>query len=85
MVERLNALQWVNKGFLALFGAGAPMDFDDKELMRKLSFSPESSLYPDPYAELRRTVYNSFRSTVGSVGGTSGAPLASSISASGRG
>ena len=44
----------------------SPLDFDDKELMRKLSFSPESSLYPDPYAELRRTVYNSFRSTAGS-------------------
>jgi hypothetical protein len=34
--------------------------------MRKLSFTPESSLYPDPYAELRRAVYNSFRSTTGS-------------------
>ena len=66
ILERLNELQWVNKGFLAMFGTGAPMDFADKELMKKLSFSPESSLYPDPYAELRRSVYNSFRSTGGS-------------------
>lgn len=65
ILERLNALQWVNKGFLALFGAGSPMNFADRELMRKLSAAPVSSLYPDPYAELRRTVYNSFRSASG--------------------
>jgi hypothetical protein len=66
ILERLNELQWVNKGFLALFGAGAPMSFADEGLMKKLSFAPESSLYPDPYMELRRTVYNSFRATEGS-------------------
>jgi hypothetical protein len=66
ILERLNELQWVNKGFLAQFGAGSPMNFADKALMRKLSFTPESSLYPDPYAELRRAVYNSFRTTTGS-------------------
>ncbi|MFA0964550.1 LodA/GoxA family CTQ-dependent oxidase [Roseivirga sp. BDSF3-8] len=61
ILERLNELQWVNKGFLSMFGAGAPMNFSDVALMKKLSHCPESQTYPDPYMELRRTVYNSFR------------------------
>lgn len=65
VLERLSDLQWVNKGFLAMFGAGAPMDFTSEALMKRLGAAPESSLYPDPFAELRRTVYNSFRATTG--------------------
>jgi hypothetical protein len=65
ILERLNKLQWVNKGFLAMYGAGAPMNLSDPQLMRKLGTPPESSLYPDPYAELRRTIYNSFRTATG--------------------
>lgn len=63
ILARLNELQWVNKGFLAMFGADSPMNFADPELLRKLSTPRESQLYPDPYAELRRTIYNSFRAT----------------------
>lgn len=63
ILTRLNELQWVNKGFLAMFGAGAPMNLADPALLAKLSLAPESQLYPDPYAELRRTIYNSFRAT----------------------
>ncbi len=63
ILERLNKLQWVNKGFLAMFGAGSPMDFSDQALLKKLAKAPESQLYPDPYMELRRTIYNSFRAT----------------------
>lgn len=64
ILQRLSELQWVNKGFLALFGAGAPMNFNDRELMKKLAYVPmDTTMYPDPYAELRRTVYNSFRPT----------------------
>ncbi|MEZ5594368.1 MAG: LodA/GoxA family CTQ-dependent oxidase [Gammaproteobacteria bacterium] len=63
ILQRLNELQWVNKGFLSMFGAGAPMDFSAPELLAKLSKAPLSQLYPDPYAELRRTVYRSFRAT----------------------
>lgn len=74
VLERLNELQWVNKGFLAMYGAGAPMNFADQELMQKLSTAPESSLYPDPYAELRRTVYNSFRTPTGTEMGLSAWP-----------
>ncbi|MFP8965212.1 LodA/GoxA family CTQ-dependent oxidase [Pokkaliibacter sp. CJK22405] len=65
VLERMTDLQWVNKGFSAMFGADAPMNFRDEKLMKKLAFVPESSLYPDPYGELRRTVYNSFRATNG--------------------
>lgn len=63
ILTRLNELQWVNKGFLAMFGADAPLNLADVELLKKLATAPESSLYPDPYAELRRTIYNSFRAT----------------------
>ncbi|MGB0505046.1 MAG: LodA/GoxA family CTQ-dependent oxidase [Pikeienuella sp.] len=65
ILERMTALQWVNKGISAMFGADGPMNFEDLTLMGKLGFAPESSLYPDPYGELRRTVYNSFRTTTG--------------------
>lgn len=63
ILERLNELQWVNKGFLSMFGAGAPMNFADKQFMKKLAIAPVSSLYPDPNRELRRSIYNSFRAT----------------------
>jgi len=63
ILQRLGQLQWVNKGFLSMFGAGAPMSFSDPDLLKKLAEAPISSLYPDPHAELRRTIYNSFRPT----------------------
>ena len=74
ILERLNTIQWVNKGFLAMFGAGSAMNFDDPALMKKLAFAPESSLYPDPYAELRRTVYNAFRAAAGTEQDINGWP-----------
>lgn len=62
ILQRLSELQWVNKGFLAMFGANAPMNFSDPELMKKLSYVPmDTSVYPDPYVELRRRIYLSFR------------------------
>lgn len=63
ILSRLNELQWVNKGFFATFGADAPFDFSDTKLLKKLSIAPLSSLYPDPYAELRRTIYHNFRAS----------------------
>ncbi len=65
VLERMSALQWVNKGISAMFGADGPLNFEDPDLMRKLAFAPTSSLYPDPYGELRRTVFNGFRSASG--------------------
>ncbi len=64
ILQRLSELQWVNKGFLAYFGADAPMNFNDTAFLKKLSAAPESSLYPDPYAELRRSIFNSFRASI---------------------
>lgn len=63
ILERLSELQWVNKGYLAMFGGDAPMNFKDQKLMERLAYAPGSSLYADPYAELRRTIFNSFRPT----------------------
>lgn len=64
ILERLSELQWVNKGYLATFGAGSPLNFADSVFMQKLAAAPlDTSVYPDPYAELRRAVYNSFRPT----------------------
>jgi len=74
ILERVSDLQWVNKGFSSLFGADGPMNFDNPALMRKLAFAPESSLYPDPYGELRRSVYNSFRAATGTEQDINGWP-----------
>ena len=66
VLERLSEMQWVNKGFFAMFGSGAPMNFSDPALLKKLSYVPlNEGTYPDPYLELRRTVYNSFRAING--------------------
>lgn len=61
ILQRLTEMQWLNKGYLSMFGADAPMNFSDPALMRKLSFLPDNRTLSDPYMELRRTIYNSFR------------------------
>ncbi|MFK7948451.1 MAG: LodA/GoxA family CTQ-dependent oxidase [Saprospiraceae bacterium] len=37
ILQRLSNLQWVNKGFSAMFGVDGPMNFDDPDLIYKLS------------------------------------------------
>jgi len=59
-LKRLSNLQWVNKGFAALFGSGGPMNFSDELLLKKLSSKPEAGA-SDTNAELRRLIYNAFR------------------------
>ncbi|WCN13679.1 hypothetical protein GV054_12035 [Marinomonas mediterranea] len=61
-LKRLSNLQWVNKGFAAMFGSGAQMNFDDDTLIAKLSKKP-SLINPDidPFGELRNLLLNSFR------------------------
>lgn len=62
ILERLTEMQWVNKGYHDFFGSGAPFNFSDRELLGKLSQAPlNTQHYPDPYIQLRRNVYNSFR------------------------
>jgi len=54
---RYNRLQWVNKGIFTQFGFSGPQDFLTPEMLKRLSdISPE-----DPYQELRRQIFNSFR------------------------
>jgi hypothetical protein len=57
LLRRLSHLQWVNKGFAAMFGKSGPLDFDDA-LIAKLAHRPAAA---DPYGELRRLVFNNFR------------------------
>lgn len=55
VLQRLSGLQWVNKGFASLFGHGAPMDFNNPQLLAKLTRNDQT------YGQLRRTVFNAFR------------------------
>ena len=61
ILDRLSGLQWVNKGFAAYFGKGGPMHFTNPDLLAKLSHKLSLPSEPDPYSELRRAVYHSFR------------------------
>lgn len=61
ILRRLSNLQWVNKGFAAVYGKGGPMDFDNRDLIAKLALGPDPATGSDPYAELRQAICNSFR------------------------
>jgi hypothetical protein len=50
--------QWVNAGFLTIFGWKSPNDFLRKDYLFKLSAAPDRD---DPFKEIRRQVYYSFR------------------------
>lgn len=60
-LSRLSNLQWVNKGFATMFGAGGPMNFENPEMIARLAHKPENSGDPDTWAELRQVVFNAFR------------------------
>lgn len=63
-LRRMSRLQWVNAGFAAYFGHGGPMSFEDPDLVAKLCAEPytdDRGCRVDPWQELRRTVFNSFR------------------------
>ena len=57
-LRRLSNLQWVNKGFATMFGAGGPMDFDDTTLITRLAQAPGAE---DTWHELRQQILNAFR------------------------
>ncbi len=61
ILRRLSNLQWVNKGFAAVYGKGCPLDFHNDDFIRKLAQKPASPGGADPYAELRQAIANSFR------------------------
>jgi hypothetical protein len=63
-LRRLSSLQWVNKGFAAMFGKGGPMDFEDLAFIDKLAQAPSKAGAggrSDTWSELRRVIMNSFR------------------------
>lgn len=55
ILERLSQLQWVNAGFAAAFGWGAPTNLSTPEWLAKLSPNNPAG------AEMRRTLANQFR------------------------
>lgn len=58
ILQRMTALQWVNVGFKAMFGADGPLNFENPELIDKLCRIHGDR---DAYAGLRRGIYNAFR------------------------
>ncbi len=63
-LRRLSNLQWVNKGFAAMFGKDGPMDFEDPAFVAKLAEAPPAMAAGSPsdtWGELRRVIMNSFR------------------------
>jgi hypothetical protein len=52
--------QWVNAGFLAMFGWQSPNDFLRKDYLTKLATAPRSK-NEDPFHELRRQIFYQFR------------------------
>jgi L-Lysine epsilon oxidase N-terminal/L-lysine epsilon oxidase C-terminal domain len=63
-LRRLSNLQWVNKGFAAMFGTDGPMDFENAAFVMRLAKAPapaDRNTPADTWAELRRAVFNAFR------------------------
>jgi L-Lysine epsilon oxidase N-terminal/L-lysine epsilon oxidase C-terminal domain len=63
-LRRLSNLQWVNKGFAAIFGKDGPMDFENSVFVGRLAKAPPANDRNGPadtWAELRRAVFNAFR------------------------
>jgi len=60
LLRQFNDAQWVNFGFAVQFGWQAPNDFLRPEILAKLAAAPMSST-DDPYGELRRQIFYSFR------------------------
>jgi L-lysine epsilon oxidase C-terminal domain len=60
-LRRLSNLQWVNKGFATIFGRNCPMDFDNEELIARLSSPKDAKTNSDPNGELRQAIFNCFR------------------------
>jgi len=71
LLRQFNDAQWVNFGFAVQFGWQAPNDFLQSEILAKLALAPVSSA-DDPYGELRRQIFYSFRDP----GSTTFEPLA---------
>ncbi len=69
LLRQFSEAQWVNFGFAAQFGWQAPNDFLRPDILAKLAAAPGDD---DPYGELRRQIFLSFRNP----GSTTFEPLA---------
>ena len=67
LFERMAALQWVNAGFAAAFGWGAPDDLGSPDWLARLAPNNPAG------AELRRTIANQFRDPA-AIGASSAVP-----------
>jgi hypothetical protein len=59
LFRQFNEAQWVNAGFFVQFGWMGPNDFMRPDVLKKLSTTPEGT--HDPFAEMRRQIFYSFR------------------------
>jgi hypothetical protein len=61
LLTRLSDYQWANRGFFEMFGWGAPMDFNDPDLVRQLAD-------PGPASRaLRESIFHRFRNPDGKL------------------
>lgn len=58
LLQRMSKLQWLNRGFLAFFGPGGPLNFEAPDLIDKLCKIHGPT---DVYGPLRRQIFNAFR------------------------
>lgn len=63
ILQRLCDLQWVNRGFAARFGWGAPFHFLQPDLLQRLATPPRrvGNRLRDDHREWRRQLFNAFR------------------------
>lgn len=61
LLKRLSDMQWVNQGFATQFGHGGRYDFNDPDFVRSLAQLPATEEDYDPHRDLRRQIFNSFR------------------------
>jgi L-Lysine epsilon oxidase N-terminal/L-lysine epsilon oxidase C-terminal domain len=61
LLSRLSNLQWVNKGYAAMFGRGCPLDFGDHSFIKRLARAPDPKTGEDIWHELRMQIFNAFR------------------------
>ena len=66
LFRQFHEAQWVNNGFFVQFGWNGPNDFLRADVLKKLSTLPMSST-DDPYGEMRRQIFYSFRNPGGTV------------------
>lgn len=59
LLQQFHEAQWVNLGFFVQFGWNGPNDFLRPEVLLKLATPPDGK--KDPYGEMRRQIFYSFR------------------------